>query len=115
MPWNLTRAPTRVAARRRRRAQAASAAGLGGSSTLPPAFSTAAIADAEAPATFDFDRGLDLALAKQADAVATRSEQAGRHQRRGVDRLAGVELAVVDRLLQRAEIDHGAGLLVRRS
>src|SRR5258708_37294943 len=32
--------------------QAASAAGLGGSSTLPPAFSTAAIADAEAPATF---------------------------------------------------------------
>src|SRR5882757_5484198 len=32
--------------------QAASATGLGGSSTLPPAFSTAAIADAEAPATF---------------------------------------------------------------
>src|SRR5471032_630431 len=62
-----------------------------------------------------FYLGLDLAFAKEADAVRRALEQAGREHRGAVDRLGGVELLVVDRLLQRAEVDHLPSLLVRRT
>src|SRR5215831_7006937 len=60
------------------------------------------------------DLGLDLAFAKEAHAVQRLLEQAGGLHGGGVDGLGGVELVLVDRLLQRAEIDLRPGLLVRR-
>ena len=74
-------------------------------STLPPAFSTAAIAALEAPATLIVSLAFELALGEQAHAVARAAQHAGRDQGRAVDRAAGRELAGVDRLLQAAEID----------
>src|SRR5262249_2879270 len=61
-----------------------------------------------------FDLGLDLAFAKEAHAVQRLLEQPGGLHGGGVDRLGGVELLLVDRLLQRAEVDLGPRLLVRR-
>src|SRR5260370_14989598 len=61
-----------------------------------------------------FNLGLDLALAKEAHAVPRILEQAGGLHGGSVDGLAGVELVVVDRLLQGAQIDDLPALLVRR-
>ena len=67
---------------------------------MPPAFSTAATADFEAPIHRERDLGLDLAAAKNPHAVLGAAQNAGFHQRRGVDRAGGVEPAGIDRLLQ---------------
>src|SRR4051794_16421518 len=61
------------------------------------------------------DFGGELALAEQAHAVACVLEHAGSLHRRRIDRLGSVELLVVDRLLQRAEVHHLVFLLVRRT
>src|SRR5580704_14824377 len=62
-----------------------------------------------------FYLGLDLAFAKEANAIRGTLEQARRQHGGRIDRLGGVELLVVDRLLDRADIDHLPGLLVRRT
>src|SRR5215468_8019737 len=61
-----------------------------------------------------FNLGLDLALAKQAHPVQRLLEEAGGLHGGGIDRLGSVEALVVDRLLQRTEIDHLPGLGMRR-
>ncbi len=49
--------------------------------------------------------GLDLAGAEEAQAVLGAAHDAGGDERIEIDRLAGVEALVVDRLLQRADVD----------
>ena len=66
--------------------------------TEPPAFSTAALAVAVAWLTVSVEPGLQLALAQQPNAVQRAADEAGRHQRRDVDRLARIEHARVHRL-----------------
>src|SRR5690349_4610914 len=61
-----------------------------------------------------FNLGGELAFSKQAHAIESILEQAGRLHGGGVDRLGRVELLVVNRLLQRAEVDDLPRLLVRR-
>ena len=61
--------------------------------TEPPAFSTAATADFEAPAHRKLDLGLEFAVAEQPHAVLGAAQQAGLDQRRGVDVAGRVELA----------------------
>ena len=73
--------------------------------TEPPAFSTAATADFEAPQTENATLAFSSPIAEQPHAVLGAAQHAGLDQRRGVDGAAGVELAGVDRLLDAAEID----------
>ena len=92
---------------RRISAQAASAALPPGARivTEPPAFSTAATADFEAPQTENVSLALSSPLPSSRTPSLGAAQDAGLDQRRGVDRCAGVELAGVDRLLHAAEID----------
>src|SRR4051794_31344628 len=53
----------------------------------------------------DRDRGGQLALRKQADAVAGAAQYPGRDKRRRIDRPLGAEPPRIDRLLQSPEID----------
>ena len=84
-------APWRRLARPRRRCPSSAAASAAGSlatitSTEPPAFSTAASAPFDAPATLNVSLGGQLALAEQAHAVLAAARDARRLQRVLVDR-----------------------------
>ena len=77
------------------------------SSIEPPAFSTASRAPLDTPATLKRQLGLELALAEQANAVLAAAREAGGLQRVMVERALGVELAGIDRLLDRADVHLG--------
>ena len=66
-------------------------------STVPPAFSTAATADFDAPNTESAIFALSLAPAEKPHPVLGAAQHAGLDQGRSVDRAAGVELAGIDR------------------
>jgi len=74
--------------------------------TLPPAFSTAAIAALDAPATSIVDCGAKLALGQQADPVAKSPEQSRRDERRAIESAVGLQLTIIERCLQTPEIDY---------
>ncbi len=99
-------------------AQAAfsSPSGLGARMVIePPAFSTAAAADLDAPSTVSATFALISPSPSSAHAVLRAPQHAGLHQRRHVDGSGRVELAGVDRLLDAAEIDLVEGLARRCS
>ena len=73
--------------------------------TEPPAFSTAATADFDAPQTENATLALSSPIAEQPHAVLGAAQDAGLDQRGGVDGRADIELAGIDRLLDAVEID----------
>ena len=73
--------------------------------TVPPAFSTAAIADFEARQTEKFNFALEFAFAEELHAAFLAPHQASLDHDRGIDRRLGIDQASVDRGLYFAEID----------
>ena len=73
--------------------------------TDAPAFSTAAMAARDAPATSRFEFGREIALGEQADTVPGMADNAGLYQLSAGDRLIAFQQSTFDRGLNSAEID----------